>query len=189
MLIQLKNIIKSVWVRRKINRSFNKYYIKDWIIDYWKTFIAFMLCAITMTIIFGYLANSNMSLEECKSRCLYYLMRGLPIMIPVFLFICTTYLVFKSMIFDCFCPFHYAHFIHGIITLKIVESVTKVTFNMGITYYPIDVFILYWIGCSFVYMIIYCILRLLFGAPNSYVKLNSNSLIATKNIECTSKVK
>lgn len=189
MFLQLKRIAKIVWDRRQINRRFNKYYIKYWIIHYWKLLFAFVLSAMAMTIIFCYISNPSMSLVECKNEYLYYFVTGTTLAAQCIILLDITYAGCISLVSGRLHQLRCQYYIHGLMTVNITCFLTNNTFNASITRYPINTFMKYWVVISLIYMVICCALRLLYGVPNSYVQLNSNSLIATKNIECTDKLK
>lgn len=173
MFAQFIETMMGIWRKRQINRKASISYIVRWCIKYISDWVMFNLLTLLFTVVSCYAMNPLMSLKECTGYYLYCLICLAPFYLCVvlvafiFKFLCNgTTQIFKNLLsFDVLLTL----FIMVWITSDLIQS-------DGFMYYPIGLFLYNWGKIALTYMGIYCIFRLLYGAPDSFVDPNPSIL-------------
>lgn len=184
MLKQLNEKIKIILLERQINREYCMAYLKEWIFKYLSNFLKINLLTLFITTTAGYLMNPLMSLKECKGFYLYNLIYIVPTILGwgmVIIILCRIMLrvltsrteeINLSLASSC------SNLIHVLLSLSVAAWLNNdlIIFNSYFTDYSIATFFVNWTDVVAVHIGLYCIFRLLYGAPDSFVDPNPSIL-------------
>lgn len=194
MLKQLNKKIKIILLERQMNRIHCMGYLKGWILKYLSNFVKINLLTLFITTTAGYLTNPLMSLKECKGFYLYNLIYIVPTILGwgmVIIILCRIMLrVLTSLTeeINLSLASSFSNLIHVLLSLSVAAWLNNdlIIFNLHFTDYSIATFFVNWTDVVAVHIGLYCILRVVYGAPDSFVDPNP-SILSSSGIRAISK--